>query len=56
VLKVFLVNQTIQNYADLLNSDVGKVDGSEDYLSVQEGIDNAADGDTVLIKPGTRLY
>jgi hypothetical protein len=31
---------------------VVSADGSGDYLSVQEGIDNAADGDTVLIKPG----
>ena len=35
------------------NTIIIKLDGSGDYTSIQEGIDNSVNGDTVLVYPGT---
>ncbi len=50
LMMVLIVQTSVQAQFSKI---VVSADGSGDYISVQEGIDNAADGDTVLIKPGT---
>ena len=40
---------------NILRSDTSivNIDGTGDYTSIQQGIDNSANGDTILVYPGT---